>query len=55
MRSILHLVVLFASVLQTATGAIFDNGKAILTPERSNLFGIARGGGLFGGKSKEAG
>ena len=53
MKSILHAILFLASLHQTV--ATFENGKAIASAKTSSLFGIGRGGGLFGGKSKEAG
>ncbi len=50
MRSFLHLAVLSLAAIQAA--AIFGIEKAPLVSSHvSSVFGISRGGGLFGGKN----
>lgn len=51
MRSFLQLAVLSLAVIQTA--AIFGFEKASHVPS-STVFGVSRGGGLFGGGNKDA-
>ncbi len=50
MRSLLRLAVLSLSAIQAA--AIF--GSSVVSPNvASSVFGVSRGGGLFGGNGKE--